>query len=245
MPAPNIPQDIFDTIRQMQDQIRDLQGRVNTRPAMTQIAGGDVAVYAGGSFRMLSVDGSQVQAWIGRISPNHPDGSEQRGILLYREDGSQALSLFSADTYPQALAIRDKTSSTVVADDAVAGGLARPYLSTDAWFGATESPAYTTNSATFVTLQNLPWIKQHPRVTAHYLVKADAGVAGEIRLVDDVGGVIAGPITVSAGAWTYGSATGSLAGALYSTTYLHWQARVTSGVGNIGVRGLSTFGVQS
>ncbi|MGW4810562.1 hypothetical protein ACWEPB_02805 [Kitasatospora cineracea] len=245
MALPNLPQDILDRIAALEGQVRDLSGRVGQRPAQTQIAGGDVAVYAGGSFRMLSFDGTFVQAWIGKISPSHPDGSEQRGILIYREDGSQALSLYSADNSPQALALRDKAGTTVLADDVQAGGLARPYLSTDAWFGATESPTFTTNSATFVTLQNLPWIKQHPKVTGHYLVRADAGVAGEIRLVDDVGGVIAGPIAVSAGAWTYSSTTGPLAGALYSSTYLHWQARVTSGTGNIGIRGLSTFGVQS
>lgn len=242
---PNVPQDITDTIRDLQRQVRDLQGAVQTRPAMSVIKGGDVQILAGGSFRMMSVDGTLAQVWIGRITPSHPDGSEQRGILMYREDGSLAFSLYSSDTSPQALALRDKGGVTVLADDVGSGGLARPYLSTDAWFGATESPAFTTNSATFVTLQNLPWIKQHPKITGHYLVKADTGVAGEIRLVDDVGGVIAGPITVSAGAWTYGSATGPLAGSLYSSTYLHWQARVTSGTGNIGIRGLSTFGVQS
>lgn len=242
---PNVPTDILDRIAALEQQVRDLNGRVAQQPAMTQIAGGNVSVYAGGSFRMLSVDGSLVQAWIGKITPDHPDSSEQRGFLFYREDGSLALSLYTADSNPQALALRDKAGTTVLADDVVAGGLARPYLSTDAWFGATESPAFTTNSGSFTTLQNLPWIKQHPRVTGHFLVKADPGVAGEIRLIDDVGGVIAGPIAVSAGAFTFGSATGSLAGALYSSTYLHWQARVTSGVGNIGVRGLSTFGVQS
>ncbi|MGW4695145.1 hypothetical protein ACWEO1_22515 [Kitasatospora cineracea] len=242
---PNVPQDITDTIRNLQRQVRELQGAVQTRPAMSVIQGGDVQILAGGSFRMMSFDGTLAQVWIGRITPNHPDGSEQRGILMYREDGSLAFSLYSSDTSPQALALRDKGGITVLADDVGSGGLARPYLSTDAWFGATESPTFTTNSATFVTLQNLPWIKQHPKVTGHYLVKADTGVAGEIRLVDDVGGVIAGPIAVSAGAWTYGSATGPLAGALYSSTYLHWQARVTSGTGNIGIRGLSTFGVQS
>ncbi|MFJ5923845.1 hypothetical protein ACIQF6_14730 [Kitasatospora sp. NPDC092948] len=242
---PHVPQDITDTVREMQQQIRDLQGAVNTRPAMNEIRGGNVQVLGGGSFRMMSVDGSRTQMWVGKISPSHPDGSEQRGILMYREDGALAFSLYSADGNPQALALRDKAGTTVVADDVAAGGLARPYLSTDAWFGATESPTFTTNSSAFTTLQNLAWVKQHPKIYAHYLVRADAGVAGQIQLVDDLGTVIAGPVAISAGAWTYGAVAGPLAGALYTPTYLHWQARVTSGTGNIGIRGLSTFGVQS
>ncbi len=243
---PNVPEDIGTVLRTMQAQIRELQGRVNTRPALNHISGGGVTIDQGGTLSVIT-PGGQTVLYVGAIGPAHPDGSPQYGTVLRREDGSAALAVWDgAGASPQPLAIWDRGGSTIFADDRVAGqGLARPYLSTDAWFGATEVPAFTTNSATFVTLQNLPWVKQHPRVTAHYLVKADAGVAGEIQLVDDNNVVIAGPITVAAGAWTYSSATGPLAGALYSSTYLHWQARVTSGTGVIGVRGLSTFGVQS
>jgi hypothetical protein len=242
---PNVPQDITDVIAGLQRQIDALKAAVGQRPAMNEIAGGDVTVLGGGALRVKTTDGSATQLLIGKVLPNHVDGSEQRGIIFAREDGSQALTLVTTTAAPQALAIRDHLGVTVFADDATADGLARPYLSTDAWWGATEVPAYTTTSATFAALQHLPWVRQHPRVTGHFLVKSDATTAGEIRLVDDSGTVIAGPLVVAANTFTYGSLTGPVAGAFGFATYLHWQARVTSGPGSIGVRGLSTFGVQS
>ncbi|WP_282204554.1 hypothetical protein [Kitasatospora fiedleri] len=246
MALPNLPQDILDRLAALEGQVRDLSGRVGQRPAQTQIAGGDVSVYAGGSFRMLSFDGAFTQAWIGRISPNHPDGSEQRGILVYREDGSLALSLYSSDTSPQALALRDKAGTTVLADDVQAGGLARPYLSTDNWVGATQAPTYTTSSATFTGLQTNYFMKQHPKVTANYRVQTSAGTTGEIRMIDEyTGTVVVPPISIAAAAFFDSAATGTLTGTHEQALKLVWQARVTAGAGTIGVMGLSTYGVQS
>ena len=126
------------------------------------------------------------------------------------------------------------------------GGMGRPYLDASGWWGATEAPAYTTTSATFTSVMHLPWIRQHPSVTAYYLAKcSDGTTSGEARLVDDAGVPIGPTVTLAVGAYVYGSVTGKLAGAHLAATYLHWQVRRTAGSGTVGVRGLSTVGVQS
>jgi hypothetical protein len=242
---PDVPLDLLDRIRQLEDQLRQLQGRAQIRPALTEIQGGDVAISQGGRLIVATPSGQQI-LYIGKQSPSHPDGSDQQGLVVRRETGEPALSVWTAaGSGAQPLQVYDQPGNVIFADDLQAGGLARPYLSTDAWFGATESPAYTTTSGSFVTLQHLPWIKQHPKVTAFYLVQTAAGTTGEIRLVDDSSNVVVGPITIAAGAFFWGSAQGSLPGSFLMSTTLHWQARTTGGTGTIGVKGLSTFGVQS
>jgi hypothetical protein len=247
MPAPNVPTDIGDTIRTMQEQIRALQGAVNTRPAMNQVSSGSVTIGAGGTLRVNDTDGAPL-FFIGGISPLNPDGSLQRGLLAYRQDGSLALSISNGTANvgdPQAVVIRDADSNTLFAEDAIAGGLAAPLFGADAWYGVTEVPAWTTSSATFVTLMTLSWRKQHPRVTAHYLARcSDGTTAGELRLVDGAGLTVA-TVVLGAGAYVVGSVTGSVSGTHLASQSLQWQGRVTAGAGTVGVRGLSTFGVGS
>ncbi len=241
-----IPLDIMDTIRGLQDRLRFLEGRAQIRPAMTQIAGGDVSVSAGGRLIVTTPTGNQI-LYIGKQSPPHADGSDQQGFIVRREDNSVAMSVWTAaGTGAQAVQLWDSSGNVVVSDDiTAAAGLARPYLEGASWFGGTESPTYTTNSASFVTLMHSPWIKQHPRLNAYYLVKADAGTTGEIRLIDDSSNVIGPVISIASGSFFFGSTIGTVAGGHESQFYLHWQARTTGGSGSIGVKGLATYGVQS
>ncbi|KDN84369.1 hypothetical protein [Kitasatospora cheerisanensis] len=187
--------------------------------------------------------------YVGAIGPSHPDGTPQYGVVFRREDGSAALAIWDgAGASPQPIAVWDRAGNTIIADDRVSGqGLARPYLSTDAWFGATEVPAFTTSSTSFTTLQHMVWYKQHPRVEANFLVRcSDATTSGQIQLIDDNNVVVAGPVNVAAGAYYWDAVTGTVAGGHEARFNLHWQARVTPGsTGNIGVKGLSTFGIQS
>ncbi|WP_441251205.1 hypothetical protein [Kitasatospora sp. McL0602] len=241
-----IPLDLLDRIRALEDQVRQLSGRVNIRPAMNQILSGSVVVGEGGTFEVNDADGSP-QFYVGGISPAHPDGSPQRGVVAWREDGSIALSLVSFNANPQALAIYDRAGNTLLADDTTAAGLARPYLEASGWFGAVEQPAFVTSNTSFATVTLSPWYKQHPKVQAFFLVRcSDSTTSGEIQLTDDAGTPISSVIPVSAGSFFYGSITGPIAGAHESQTYLRWQARVVPGsTGTIGVKGLSTYGVQS
>jgi hypothetical protein len=245
--VPQVPYNINDQIQALENRIRFLEGRAQIRPALNQIQGGDVTIGQGGRLRVQTPAATDV-LYIGMVTPDHPDGSHQQGLKVYREDGSIAFSVWnSAGVGAQPISIWDKAGNILIADDLQSGGLARPYLSTDAWFDSTEYPSSTTTNTSFTQVQHLAWIKQHPKVQAFFLVRcSDGTTSGQIQLVDNSSNVIAGPITVAAGAFYYGSATGPIAGAHESQTYLHWQAMVNPGsTGNIGVKGLSTFGVQS
>ncbi|MGW4648033.1 hypothetical protein [Kitasatospora sp. NPDC004289] len=241
---PNVPTDLLDRIRALEDRLRLVEGRSQTRPALSAITG-DVTITDGGQL-IVRTPGGQNILFIGRVAPDHPDTSPQQGLLVRREDGTLALSVWSASgSGAQPVQVFDKNGQILFADDITAGGLARPYLSTDAWFSATAAPTDTTSSGSFVTLQHLMWKRHHPRVTAGYLVQTSVGTTGEIRLTDDAANVVAGPISISSGTFTWSSVTGTLPGTFLMDTNLHWQARVTGGAGTIGVRGLSTWGVQS
>jgi len=247
MPTPNVPLDILDRVRDLEDRLRAVEGRTQIRPAQNQILG-DVTIGAGGVLKALNNAGAPI-LYVGGIGPANPDGSPQRGLLIYRQDGTLALSVANTTGtpgQPQGVAIRDALGNTIISEDVIGGGLANPYLSTDAWVGATTAPADTTTSGTFTTLQNLQgWVKQHPKLTGHYLVQTSAGTTGEIRLVDDASNVILGPISIAAAQFFYSFGTGPVSGSFNSMFNLHWQGRVTGGAGSIGVRGLSTYGVQS
>lgn len=241
--APNVPQDLLDELRALQERVRLLEGRSQIRPALSEIKGGTVTISEGGQLVVNGPSGDLL--FIGRVSPDHPDSSPQQGVIIRRETGAAALSVWSASGGAQALQLYDKDGAIVIADDIGSGGIARPYLSTDAWFSATAAPTDTTSSGTFVTLQHLMWKRHHPRVTAGYLVQTSVGTTGEIRLTDDAANVVAGPVSIGSGSFTWNSVTGTLPGTFLMDTTLHWQARTTSGGGTIGLRGLSTWGVQS
>lgn len=246
-PLPTTPRSLWEAIRQIQRDIQELRA-ARTLQAATIGAGG-LTIAGGGALTVVTPTGQETFL-VGAFPPgyNHSDGSSQLGMQLWRESGTTAFALFSAvgDPNGQAWTWYDISGNIIFAEDeASAQGLGRPYLDASGWFGATETPAWTTTSGTFTTVMNLPWIKQHPRVTANFLVQCAAGVAGEIRLVDDAGTQIGATQVIPAASYFYGSLTGTIAGSHMLSTFLHWQARVTSGSGTIGVKGLSTFGVQS
>ncbi|GAA1160985.1 hypothetical protein F4556_005175 [Kitasatospora gansuensis] len=242
--SPNVPQDLLDQIRKMDDRLRMVEGRAQIRPALSQILG-DVTIGEGGRL-IVKTPGGQTILYIGRIDPDHPDGSDQQGLIVRREDGTVAISVWtSAGSGVQPVVIWDHNGKGIFAEDLVGGGLAAPNFGSDAWYGVTEAPAWTTSSTSFVTCMSLPWKKWHPRVQGSYLARcSDASTSGEIRLVDGSGSVI-GQATLAAGAYTVSSVTGSVTGTLGGDQFLTWQARVTAGPGTVGVRGLSTWGVQS
>lgn len=185
MPAPNVPEDVSDLLRRMQAEIRDLQGRVNIRPAQNEVLG-SVTVGTGGAFKVLDADG-QTLFWVGGIAPANPDGSPQRGTLIYRDDGTPALQLARIGgtmANPQVFTVRDSKGNTILAED-LAGGLALPWLAypTPGEEDTTRWPK--TNSGTWATIGRSRGITLSPRLRYHAAVTADGGSTGQIRLLVD------------------------------------------------------------
>ncbi|MFB7908105.1 hypothetical protein ACFC1T_16870 [Kitasatospora sp. NPDC056076] len=244
---PQVPYDILDRIRDLEQGQRDIYGRLSQRPAQNQIQGGNVTVGQGGRFFATSPTGIAI-VYIGDIDPPHPDGSRQTGMIVSREDNSPAMSVWDGAGGTQAVILWDRHGNPIVSEDRNTGqGLSRPFIGGGTWFGGTEQPQYTTSSTSFATLMLSPWIKQQPNLTAWYLVRcSDGTTSGEIQLTDNAGTAISPVISVGSGAFFYGSTSGPVAGAHESTTYLRWQARVLPGsTGNIGVKGLATYGTTS
>lgn len=182
------------------------------------------------------------------------DGSGRvQGSTTWRRanDGSTALVLADLGTTPghpfgQALQWIDPAGHIVVADDLTGHGLARPYISTP-WVDITP-PTNVTNSASFTGMAWADVIQQHPLIKAVILVQTPAGTAGSIRIT--IGGTqIGSALTVpssSFGAFVFGP-TAWPAGTFthMSEALVQLEGRVTSGAGNLGVRGISVWGVQA
>ncbi|MER5350575.1 hypothetical protein ABT093_09615 [Kitasatospora sp. NPDC002551] len=244
---PDLPGDWSEVLRSLDARLRAVEGRSQIRPAMTRIEAGDVTVGTGGTFKVNNALGAP-QFYVGGIGPLNPDGSPQRGLLVYRQDGSKAITINNMTTNPadpQGLVLRDADANTLLAEDVVGGGLSAPIFGADAWYGYTEVPQWTTSSASFATCMSLKWHKHHPRVESHFLARcSDGTTAGEIRLVDGSGGVI-GQVTLAPGDYFVSYLVGPITGAHLGFQTLEWQARRTAGAGTVGVKGLSTFGVGS
>ncbi|WP_457028115.1 hypothetical protein [Kitasatospora sp. P5_F3] len=242
---PHVPRDILDELRELKARLRLVEGRAQIRPALSEIKGGTVTISEGGQL-IVKAPGGQTVFYVGRVSPDHPDFSPQQGLIASREDGTPALTIWSATgTGVQPIVLWDHLGQSIFAEDLVAGGLAGPNFGSDAWYGVTEVPAWTTTSGSFVTCMSLPWKKWHPRVQGAFLARcSDGSTSGEIRLLDGSGAVI-GTAVLGLGAYTVGSVTGSITGAHQGDQTLVWQARRTAGAGTVGVRGLSTWGIAS
>ncbi|MEU1284899.1 hypothetical protein [Kitasatospora sp. NPDC005856] len=242
---PDLPADFLEEFRALKDEVRQLAGRAQMRPAMTQILAGDVVVGQGGTLRVDDTTGASL-IYVGKITPTQPNGAEQRGVKISRQDGSKAIYLTRTTTTqsdPQAIVMSDARGGTLFAEDVVSGGLAVPYIGASGWYGATEVPQWTTTSSSWTTCMTLPWHKQHPQVQAHYIARcSDGTTTGEIRIIDGAGQEIA-KSSLGAGAYVVSYMMGPVSGTYLGIQYLELQARVTAGSGNVGVKGLSTFGV--
>lgn len=237
---PQVPQDVWDVIRDLQNQVRELSGRANIRPALNQILGGDVSIGQGGRLIVTTPGGAQI-LYIGKQSPAHPDSSDQQGFIVRREDGSVALSIWSAAGGTQPVAIWDRSANQIMVDDVTSGvGLARPYLTYTAPTDDNIANWPHTSAGSWTTISRSRGLTQHPRLQVRIDTSSDGGTAGQVRFSID-GTVMA---TVSTG--TNITTTVSVPG----YTYLHdteftIDAQRTSGSGNVYAMTRYLYGVQS
>lgn len=222
-----IPQNLLDEIRDLKRRVRAIEGRAHIRPAMDRVINGTVLVGEGGTLQVDDTDGSP-QLFVGGISPAHPDGTPQRGFLVYREDGSLAMSIATHDESPQALVIQDAQGRDLFAEDTATGGLAEPKLAllppqpTDfaLWPHASES-SWTTVARSY-------HVVQHPKVRIFMTTLADAGTVGEFRLI--VEGLPWGPVVPAGTVFDHTDFTDV---PFHTLAKVEVEGRVTEGTGEI------------
>ncbi|MGP3687364.1 hypothetical protein ACTVZO_22125 [Streptomyces sp. IBSNAI002] len=81
-----VPQDLLDRVRDLERRVRELAGRAQMRPALTEIMHGDVRIGEGGRLITQAPGGNVVFE-----SGQAPQGDW--GVKLAREDGSNALTV--------------------------------------------------------------------------------------------------------------------------------------------------------
>ncbi|MFE3602931.1 hypothetical protein [Streptomyces sp. NPDC059142] len=234
-----IPVDLLDRIRTLERQVRDLMGSANTRPAMNQIMGGDVVIGDGGRLRVRTGQGDDL-LYLGRVQPDRAEGAPQQGLMVRRDDGSLALTVWTGtpDTLPvQPVQILDRKGNVVVADDAVGHGLARPYVpyplpqpvAADRW--------ESTGSTAWTTLYRGTGIAQHARLYCR--IAAESAGKAELRLLAN--GAPVGPAGDAGGL----AFTAVLDVAYDAAVTFEVQARVLTAGDTVRCRPLALYGVQS
>ncbi|MFJ7208237.1 hypothetical protein ACIQWR_32510 [Streptomyces sp. NPDC098789] len=131
-----IPLDLLDRIRALERQLRELTGRTQIRPAMSEITHGLVKIAEGGSLEVWAPNGIGLVR-VGAIVPDaeHPGNAEQQGVVMNRQDGSTAFSIFGARSEetgaagPQSISLWDRSGNQVLSDETTTGwGVGTPYL---------------------------------------------------------------------------------------------------------------------
>jgi hypothetical protein len=170
-----------------------------------------------------------------------PDGGGRQIIRIKRDSGADVLYTYDVAGV-QYWALTDNASTVVVSDDAVAEqGLARPYIPlphkvTD-W-----NVLPKTSSASFVTLDEIRYYKQHPKVNMAIRHGASVGSTGEWQVLQDgvvkASGLIAAVLNVAFANFT-------VTGSHMAPLNLDVQARVTSGGGQVTACIREAGGVQT
>ncbi|MFI5808873.1 hypothetical protein [Streptomyces sp. NPDC051561] len=109
-----IPLDLLDRIRALEQQVRELTGRAQTRPALDKILHGDVTVGEGGRLLVQDPDGTHI----------FETGQAPQGdwfVRLRRDTGAVALGVgantYTGDDTRQMVRMFSRTGQAVVMDD--------------------------------------------------------------------------------------------------------------------------------
>lgn len=231
--TPRLPS-LGGRLAKLERKIRALEKRKTIGRA--SLSPGDNITVIGGQLRVYDTLGNLI-GFLGTTA-----GGET-GFFVQRADGTS--SFYAWTSGGGFAAMFDRASNYVVTDDATSGqGLARPYVPLGS-FVDNSAPTRSTMSTSWTTLQTLSGYKQHPKITMQVLVQTGTGTTGDVRVVDQNGVQVGATQSIAAAALEYRTIQGALAGAHMLGVSLNLQARVTSGVGAIGVRGGAAWGVES
>lgn len=234
-----IPTDLLDRLRALERQVRDLMGSANTAPPMNRISGGDVVIGDGGTLRVRTPLGEDL-LYMGRVEPDRPDGRPQQGLVVRRDDGTLALTVWTGtpDTLPtQPVQVFDRRGNIVVADDATRWGLARPYVAYPLPAPVDSALWESTGSLTWTTLYEGPGLVQHPRLLCRAAAEGDTGA--ELRLLVD--GQACGPSGGADGL----DFTAEVPAEFGAEVTFSLQARVAAAGDTVRCKPLALYGVQS
>ncbi|MFE7316401.1 hypothetical protein ACFU7T_25415 [Streptomyces sp. NPDC057555] len=170
-----VPLDLLNRIRALERQVRELAGRAQTRPAMTQINHGAVVIGEGGTLDVRAPGGAQI------LGVGSFPATGRYGVSMAREDGTgialevggnatsaaQMIRLFARGGYPE----------PIVMDDAHADGyLGRP------WVPIPLAPSATVTASDWTTTHAGTLRTQHAVIAAQWSLYAPAGTTAEARL---------------------------------------------------------------
>ncbi|MFE5673833.1 hypothetical protein ACFQ7B_00415 [Streptomyces erythrochromogenes] len=166
-----VPQDLLDRVRTLERRVRELAGRTQMRPALTEIEGGDIAIGEGGRILVKAPTGAAVFE-----SGQTPGGDW--GVRLARQDGSAALTVgYDASPTQQMVQLWSRDTAApdrlLVMDDARADRfLGRP------WIPLQLHP--TARQTTTQTALDVAWTGAGPAVNAvaELVLSTRAGTGG-------------------------------------------------------------------
>jgi hypothetical protein len=242
----NMPEDVLDYIKDLEKRVIDLEKL--TRIGSTSIDNGALIVKKGN--QVIAAFGDLAQA--GYSSIRRPDGTSQMGVLLYRDNGEIAFTMWddsplAAPGYQQYWAWRDRSGKIIFSDDTDSGwGLAVPYLPSGVWVNSDTAHWPTTQSATFVTAWDSFYRTQHNKVYVNFLIYCDAATTGEARFTID--GVQYGPTISATGAgYAFFDQVIVLPQSMHMSGYPNYKIeyRRVSGTGNVKASPRIMYGRQT
>ncbi|MCF2532728.1 hypothetical protein [Yinghuangia soli] len=233
-----IPQDLLDRIRDLEREVRQLQGRVNIRPAMNKVLKGNVRIGEGG--RLIVEDDDQSPLlYTGGIVPDRPDGTTQRGTLMWRDTGELAFALHAGTNGKQSLTVIDGSGNQVFRT--VDQGLARPFLPLP-MYPVPLAQWPSTASGSFEALWSGEVARQQPKIRVAAVVwNNTAGATGQVRLTMDgtpVGAVL--PADNASTKWAIWDV--AVPGGAMQAMNLVIEGRVASGGGSLHCRMFEAHG---
>jgi len=178
--VPHVPQDVLDRLAALEREVRQLRGRAQIRPALTEILAGTVRIGEGGEL-IVQAPGGVRHLLVGHLGTTY--GEREYGVLIRRRDGTEAVSVWNGvnPTEPQALRIKDAQGNDLLTEDVKAGGLYRPWVPLPDLADDRIATWPTTTSGSFTTLEQGNAFLQHPRIAA--LVSLSG--TGQVRLLVD------------------------------------------------------------